>query len=585
MANKRKAAPSLIIAEGQLIKVDKPPTKQEYNKCQSNYWFDSQKNIIYFREGQKKEKSIQLSANNGKYQYEGVISDNIYEIIIRTSIFSTIFGSSSDSHVAVTEESLKLPFEQQPWFVGIVEKDELKTIEQAQSHTFFTRAKGFKVYLHWTKTKNIKHQERPILLESNDLSLVLPRGEFVLARHNGGSARYGKYLAFGHLIIEGKLNEAQQMRGVFQSNLVLFKPNIISHYIEQTPREAINEELIMWLLDNGTRADCSDSGIINTAASKCSDRVIEALLSHGVKNSQQVLERAIARNIPPERMRIYFKTYRQCVDALTYIKHIKDYKHYDYTNRVLITLAWRYGNEDNFLRMLPKELIQHIISFGIDDDWPWLEYVEPANLSRNIYSSLLYGAWSFGGLVKLAITTHCYWNKLVLENETKIDLIMKLLFNNGQTASFYDKLSPSQMNLLTSWIIKLATRRPIAKEMFLSSRLLSYLLYYTSSTPIVKSLLDTRTIKREWWLEPANFTLLKNSPSIPLSWWAVRPSQPHKSLIQLLIRENLLPDECTLDRQVVGLSAYLTRYYNNVLEIEAMIEFIQLCRQNRNERT
>ncbi len=55
---------------------------------------------------------------------------------------------------------------------------------------FFTRAKGPKVYLHWTTTKRMKNPERPILLESNDLSLVLPRGEFMTAKYNGGTVNY-----------------------------------------------------------------------------------------------------------------------------------------------------------------------------------------------------------------------------------------------------------------------------------------------------------------------------------------------------------------------------------------------------------
>jgi hypothetical protein len=122
---------------GRLINVPNHPTKQAFNKGQSDFWFDTQKNIIYFREGQKKEKSIQIEFNQGKYQYEGIISENIYEIIVRTSLFSSIFGSSGDDFVAVTEESMKLPFEEQPWFIGAVDKGELKEIEQGNKSWFF----------------------------------------------------------------------------------------------------------------------------------------------------------------------------------------------------------------------------------------------------------------------------------------------------------------------------------------------------------------------------------------------------------------------------------------------------------------
>jgi hypothetical protein len=131
---------------GQLIETKNLPAKQQFTKGQSNFWFDTQKNIIYFREGQKKEKSIQIGCNQGKYQHEGIISENIYEIIVRTSLFNSIFGSSEDDFVAVTEESMKLPFEEQPWFIGAVDKGELKDI--AEGEIFSLNLNQFLIFFH-----------------------------------------------------------------------------------------------------------------------------------------------------------------------------------------------------------------------------------------------------------------------------------------------------------------------------------------------------------------------------------------------------------------------------------------------------
>lgn len=119
---------------GKLITVNKPPTKQLYEKGLSDFWFDSTKNIIYYYQEvgqQKKEKSIQLSFHEGKYQYEGITSNNLYEVIVRSSLFSTLFGHG-EQHVAVTEESMKLPYEEQPWFIGGVDGAELKEIEHGK---------------------------------------------------------------------------------------------------------------------------------------------------------------------------------------------------------------------------------------------------------------------------------------------------------------------------------------------------------------------------------------------------------------------------------------------------------------------
>jgi hypothetical protein len=53
-------------------------------------------------------------------------TDNLYELIVKTKIFETIFGSYSLHHfVAVTKEALNLPLEEQPWFFGNISDTEL----------------------------------------------------------------------------------------------------------------------------------------------------------------------------------------------------------------------------------------------------------------------------------------------------------------------------------------------------------------------------------------------------------------------------------------------------------------------------
>ena len=120
--------------------MDRPPTKQLYDKGLSNFWFDLQKNIIYFREGEKEARSSQITLKDGKYEYGTIISSNIYDIIARSSLYSTIF-SGPDQHVALTEEALKLPLEDQPWFIGAVtEKGDLKDFEKGNPNMLLLRS-------------------------------------------------------------------------------------------------------------------------------------------------------------------------------------------------------------------------------------------------------------------------------------------------------------------------------------------------------------------------------------------------------------------------------------------------------------
>ncbi len=314
--------------------------------------------------------------------------------------------------------------------------------------------------------------------------------------------------------------------------------------------------------------------------------MIEALLEHGVKITQQVAQRAITRNIPPHRMRIYFKSLISgpYISISDYFKMIKDCKDTDYTNRVLVTLAWRYGNDDNLFKQLPKELVQHIVSFGVDDEYPWLDYVDSLNLAYLTHIDYHYRVLSLGELIKLAVIGWHYWAKL---DSKSIDFIFLRLIDNKQSyytdPNFYENLSPSQMNHLVSWLIKLSTRQQFDHQVFVKSSLMTYLLNNEKSLPVVKSLLDARVIKREWWLEPADFVHWLPSSPVPLSWHTVKPVQPHKSLIQLLIRENLMPEQCTLYNRAVGLSAYLRRN-GNTAEVQAVIDFIAECRNNSNHK-
>lgn len=61
---------------------------------------------------------------------------------------------------------------------------------------------------------------------------------------------------------------------------------------------------------------------------------------------------------------------------LASLDHNKAIKLETYTKRVLIMLAWIHGNEDNYFKLLPKELIIQILGYEYIDQPPYFEFLE-----------------------------------------------------------------------------------------------------------------------------------------------------------------------------------------------------------------
>lgn len=328
----------------------------------------------------------------------------------------------------------------------------------------------------------------------------------------------------------------------------------------------------MWL----TCFTSADKALINVVASRCSDHVIEAFLEHGVPNNPSVTKRAISRKIPPHRLRIYFKTLSHTCGSSKYkysnefLESIKDYKDgSDCTNRVLITCAWQFGNDDNLFKQLPIELLQHIISFGVDDEYPWLDYVDPPDVVQFVYRPVQ-------ELLKLAVIVWHYRHEP--NGKYNVECILDRLIDKGLSGSIYNNLTPSQMKTLVSWIITLSTLCQPTKYTLLKSGFMKYLTTNHHSVPHIKSLLDSGTFNREWWIEPGDTGAGLYSVPIPLSWSVINPEKLHKSLIALLIHENLLPEQCVLDGEILLLKGYLEMFHSDSSNVRATIAFIEECR-------
>jgi hypothetical protein len=96
---------------------------------------NDEKYQITYIDAKSATKVIQFAKKGNQYQYEGLSTPNLYELFVRTSIFSQILDSFPHQHVAFTEEAMKLPVEQQPWFFGALTDEEVERIVSGKSGT------------------------------------------------------------------------------------------------------------------------------------------------------------------------------------------------------------------------------------------------------------------------------------------------------------------------------------------------------------------------------------------------------------------------------------------------------------------
>lgn len=115
-------------------------SKKEFKKklCNFTVQMGPDQGTIIYRDRAMKEHEIQFkkTALNGLtiYCYEDMKTENLYELIVKTNLFITIFGSYSLHHfVAVTKEALKLPHYEQPWFFGSISQTEVTALASGTS--------------------------------------------------------------------------------------------------------------------------------------------------------------------------------------------------------------------------------------------------------------------------------------------------------------------------------------------------------------------------------------------------------------------------------------------------------------------
>ncbi len=85
-------------------------------------------NITYF-DNKAVRSDFEIDRNSqGQFTYEGMTTENIYELLVNTSLAEKLLRNFPQQFVAVTDRALNLPYEEQPWFFGGISDEEAANI-------------------------------------------------------------------------------------------------------------------------------------------------------------------------------------------------------------------------------------------------------------------------------------------------------------------------------------------------------------------------------------------------------------------------------------------------------------------------
>jgi hypothetical protein len=89
---------------------------------------------IRYVDGKSKQREIHVPRKCGVYTFEEFSTQFLYELFVRTSIFSKVFGDFPQQIIAFTEENINLAPIDQPWFFGAISEDEANEILSSKCH-------------------------------------------------------------------------------------------------------------------------------------------------------------------------------------------------------------------------------------------------------------------------------------------------------------------------------------------------------------------------------------------------------------------------------------------------------------------
>jgi hypothetical protein len=127
-----------IIAKiGELLHLERISQSRAFHRKYTNFCVKNKKgnhvSLLYRgHDGTQHNIDIETKTDQSgaisQYCFASKSSTNIYSLILHTSLSSLIFAHYPHQLIAVTRELLALPYEQQPWFRGIITFDEERAI-------------------------------------------------------------------------------------------------------------------------------------------------------------------------------------------------------------------------------------------------------------------------------------------------------------------------------------------------------------------------------------------------------------------------------------------------------------------------
>jgi hypothetical protein len=219
----------------------------------------------------------------------------------------------------------------------------------------------------------------------------------------------------------------------------------------------------------------------------------------------------------------------------------KKFKVETYTNRVLIMLAWNFGNEDNYFKMLPLEIIHRILGCENIDEPVYFEFLEFLMETFGLIAVEYIRAWKIQSVARFLPFFWKHWDKY-FNAKVAHDLVVYISDCNFIANPNLQKNALG--SILRYWYKRILSSEKFTMPFELDAQnpWLSLMTQYCLSTPteeavsMLKFLLRRGITTKERLLRP----IATSSPAFPGTWLAVSKSNP--PMISFLVEENLLPE-------------------------------------------
>jgi hypothetical protein len=563
----------IFVPEGELLNMDCIEQHKAFNRKFSNFYVepktDSTSSLIYReRNGTKHQIEIgrRLDQSGDSishvYSYENMETKNMNELLVRTSLATRIFSSFPHQYIAVTKELLELPYEQQPWFRGIITEKGRRAVgtDAPSSSTFFTYSSGNRVVLAFTETDAVtdfkcyplKHQ----ILQGENISTHFTPNRFPLGVYNGGHVTGSNEHFIRRAVSEGDLEKVKRLLVAYnvdlKTNKYLTEPdNMLQEYISMTTNQSVNNDMVCWLLENGINLGTGGqpAALIGKAVKICDERVIQLLAKREIFDSfaiRSVTERGVSISTLKVVCRDfgainYYRDYGKVIETFLSQVKAKKYREVVHNRKAFVMTAWKYDHHCLF-RQLPQELMLEILSYDGIDEPPYWELLEFAVESQNDGTGGTLGLHSLPAehLIRVIPLVWKHWDNPKYNDAQKETLLTMYAHPSypGRT---------EHLDTVMKWMMKFLQRLPVEDIPAIPSTSNQMKLHcLRTPTELASTLLKLLLVKGVLSTEKLQTPTLQFEPgtnrwqTIPPMFWAVYAE--NKLALEVLVEKGVFTD-------------------------------------------